>query len=127
MKRTLLYFAATFISALIISACKDDHDDTYDCPISLSTKAPADGLVVYSVTVETGTGRANLITYQGATGKVTLTNPDLPFHVTIDVKTDDIISIATNVTAMHGKIAVGYAFSDPGGVNPEVNTQYCEN
>lgn len=127
MKRPLLYFAATLIAALIISACKDDDDGTYDCPISLSTKAPADGLVVYSVTVESGEGRANLITYQGATGKVTLTDPALPFHVTIDVKTDGIISIATNVTAMHGKVAVGYAFSDPGGVNPEVNTQYCEN
>jgi hypothetical protein len=127
MKRNLAYLAVTLLSAMIISACKDDHDDTYDCPISLSTKAPADGLVVYSVTVESGAGKANLITYQGSSGKVTLNNPDLPFHVTIDVKTDGIISIATNVTAMHGKIAVGYAFSDPGGLEPEVNTQYCEN
>ncbi|AYB34413.1 hypothetical protein [Chryseolinea soli] len=127
MKRTLTYFAVTFLSAMIISACKKDDDGTYNCPLSLSTKAPADGLVVYSVTLESGAGVANLITYQGTSGKVTLNNPDLPFHVTIDVKADDIISIATNVTAMHGKIAVGYAFSDPGGVNPEVNTQYCEN
>ena len=112
---------------MIISACKDDDDDTYDCPISLSVKAPADGLVVYSVTVESGSGRANLITYQGTSGKVTLNNPDLPFNVVIDVKADDIISIATNVTAMHGRVAVGYSFSDPGAVNPEVNTQYCEN
>ena len=127
MKRTLTYLAVTLLSAMIISACKKDDDGTYNCPISLSIKAPADGLVVYSVTLESGAGVANLITYQGTSGKVTLNNPDLPFHVTIDVKTDDIISIATNVTAMHGKIAVGYAFSDPGGVNPEVNTQYCEN
>jgi hypothetical protein len=127
MKRTLLHVAAALISAMVISACQEDDSDTYDCPLSLSAKAPEDGLVVYSVTVESGEGRANLITYQGTSGKVTLNNPDLPFHVTIDVKKDDIISIATNVTAMHGKVAVGYAFSDPGGVNPEVNTQYCEN
>jgi hypothetical protein len=127
MKRSLLYFAITLLTAMVISACEKDDDDTYDCPISLSVKAPAEGLVVYSVTLESGAGKANLITYQGATGKVTLTNPDLPFHVTIDIKTDDLISIATNVTAMHGKIAVGYAFSDPGGLHPEVRTEYCEN
>ena len=127
MKRTLTYFAVAFLSAMIISACKKDDNDTYDCPISLSVKAPADGLVVYSVTVESGAGKANLITYQGTSGKITLTNPDLPFNVTIDVKKDGLISIATNVTAMHGKIAVGYTFSDPGAVNPEVQTQYCQN
>ena len=127
MKRTFTYLTLTLIAAMIISACKKDDDDNYDCPLSLSITAPLDGLVVYSVTVDEGNGRANLVTYQGVTGKVTVTNPTLPFHVTIDVKEGDLISIAANVTAMHGKVTVGYAFSDANATNPEVNAVYCEN
>lgn len=87
------------------TACKKDTDTT--CNLAKTDKAPSAMGILFKA-VKTGDGVISTLTYQvGATTK-TISNPALPWSVTVDASAGDAISITATGTTSNGSLTISY-------------------
>ena len=98
---------AILLAFIIIgsTACKKDEEIT--CNLSKSDTAPVDMTIQFKA-VGTGDGTISTLTYKvGATSK-TVSNPSLPWSVSVDALSGDAISITAEGTTKDGSLTVSY-------------------
>ncbi len=98
---------ALILSLIMITytACKKDTEIT--CNLSKTDNAPADMSVIFKA-VNTGDGAISTLTYKVGSTTKTISNPTLPWSVTVDAFDGDAISITAEGTTSDGSLTVSY-------------------
>ena len=86
-------------------SCKKDSSIT--CNLSKSDTAPVDMSIVFKA-VNTGDGAISTLTYKVGSTTKTISNPSLPWSISIDATSGDAISITATGTTKDGSITVSY-------------------
>ncbi len=90
------------------SSCKKEKETEITCSLTTApTQPPVDMNVTYKAT-QTGDGTISSLTYVTITGTVTVTNPQLPWEVTVAVTTTTNVSIAAAGTVKNGSLNISY-------------------
>ena len=107
--------------ALAVSACSDS-DNPLDSACTIST-AISDGVGTVTYTASrTGNGTISSYTYNTDGGPVTVTDPTLPYTLTMTLPTAHAGAAAIG-TASNGSITIGWQIASE--VNPEDDTVSC--
>jgi hypothetical protein len=114
------------ISGLVFFvSCKKSDSTPKECTASPSpAQAPSNGTAAYFVNSTNPSAKINSITYQGATGPVTLPSPQLPWNASVFMQTGTMISISA-VGSGSGKLTAGYSFNN--GTDSVSNFATCGN
>jgi hypothetical protein len=107
--------------ALVASACSDS-DNPLDSACTIAT-AISDGVGTVTYTASrTGNGTISSYTYNTDGGPVTVTDPALPYSLTVTLETAHAGAAAIG-TASNGSITIGWQIASE--VSPEQDTVTC--
>ena len=98
---------AILLASVIISfsTCKKDEEIT--CDLSKTGTAPVDMIIQFKA-VGTGDGTISTLSYKvGSTSKI-VSNPSLPWTVSVSALSGDDISITASGTTKDGSLTVSY-------------------
>jgi len=98
---------AILLSFIMIAytACKKDEEIT--CNLSKTGSTSVDMSVEFEA-VSTGDGTISTLTYKVGSTTKTISNPTLPWSVTVNASAGDAISITASGTTKDGSITVSY-------------------
>jgi hypothetical protein len=107
MKKNLIFslFLTTLI--LVMAACNKEEERT--CNLTAGPDQPFQTMTVVYSAVQTGDGVISSLTYYtSATDMVTVTNPQLPWSVTVTVDPGTNVMISATGTVKNGSLNVSY-------------------
>ena len=109
------YFKISMLFAVmlvIMMSCKKDSETT--CNLSATVnQAPVGMSIVYAAS-QTGDGVISSLTYVSGTGNVTVTNPSLPWSVTVYVPAGTGVTLSASGSVKNGSLNVSYEGSAEG-------------
>lgn len=99
-----------FVSVLVsYTACKKETA----CNLATADTAPVEMDIVFKA-VNTGDGAISTLTYTVGTKSLTVTDPNLPWAMTVSALSGDAISITANATTKDGSLTISYKGSSGG-------------
>ena len=105
-KHPVLLLALASLIFLVVSCAKDKEKT---CSLSAGPDTPAYGLQVKYTATQTGDGKITSLTYYtSATETVTVTDPVLPWEVTLFVEGGTTLKITAAGTVKNGSVSVSY-------------------
>jgi len=113
MKKNLIFslFLTTLI--LVMAACHKEEERT--CNLTAGPDQPFQTMTVVYSAVQTGDGAISSLTYYtSATETVTVTNPQLPWSVTVTVEPGTNVMISATGKVKNGSLTVSYEGSASG-------------
>jgi len=113
---------AVLLSFIMIgfTSCKKNTSTT--CNLAKTDKAPSAMAIVFKAT-KTGDGAISTLTYQVGSTTKTVSNPALPWSVSVNASSGDAISISATGTTGDGSLTISY---DGKNATSEIQGQdYC--
>jgi hypothetical protein len=133
MKSGLFEFAYLFLFVILLCAIlpscnKNDSGNNNGTPrlCDFATNlvvTSSDVPVTYNAS-HSGNASITTLIYQGATGPVTITNPKLPWTITIAIPKGDTVQISAMGSASGGSLSLSYLINYS---NPNSNSVSCGN
>jgi hypothetical protein len=104
----------------IISGCSKSSSSNNQCNFSTGSATAGSGAqVTYSVSGQ-GTSSVSSVTYQGANGQVKVSNPSLPWSVSIGFPNGGSVGVSAVGTASNGGvIKLAYGINSSGSFNAD--------
>lgn len=123
MKSSSLRIVAIFCLCGLIAGCHKS-DDNNGCTATANTRtAPAGGNIIYTAKAFGNNAKINSISYQNASGSVTVNNPTAPWQMLVPVAKGGTMSIS--VSGVGDTILAGYTYLDSNGANPIAEAAQC--
>ena len=98
---------ALLLSFVMISFTTCKKDTKITCNLEKADKAPSEMTIVFKA-VKTGDGTISTLTYQVGSTVKTISDPVLPWTVSVDALADDNISIKATGTTEDGSLTISY-------------------
>lgn len=103
-----------FLVALTITGCKKETKETVTCNLQANPDSITVGMTVVYTATATGDGTMSALSYATSSGMVTVTNPALPWTVTIAVPSNTKITMTASGTVTNGSLDIDYKGSGEG-------------
>jgi len=105
MKKIGIVAMLLLLIMITYTACKKDEEIT--CNLSKSGTAPVDMMIQFKAE-QTGDGTISTLTYTVGSSGETISNPTLPWSVTVNASSGEAISITASGTTKDGSVSVSY-------------------
>lgn len=109
-----------------LSGCKKAKEIT--CSLYTAPSQPVIAMTVVYAAAQTGDGAISSLSYETNAGTVTVSNPTLPWTITISVLSGTNVKMSASGTTKNGSLKISYAGEGTSGSSTSKisGSDYCE-
>jgi len=123
MNSSSMRIVAIFCLCGLVASCHKNNDNN-GCTATANTQvAPAGGNIIYTAKAFGNNGKINSVTYYGASGAVTLNNPNTPWQLLVPIPKGGTIGLS--VSGEGDTVLAGYTYLDSNGNNSIAEAGQC--
>jgi hypothetical protein len=122
-------FAFVILMFTILLSCSKNYSGNNNstprqCVFATSTVVTSSDVPVTYNASQSGNASFSTLIYQGAAGPVSITNPKLPWTITVTIPKGDTVNISAAGTSTGGSLSLSYLINYS---NPNSNSASCGN